>query len=276
MPRPEKTYDRLKGRRALVTGGGSVSEGVGKSTSLLFAAEGAEVAVLDMDGALAEQTVSEIAQAGGSAFAVVADVSDPAQCARAVEEAGERMGGLDILVNNVAISPANPIVNGDWELWDKVLATNLTSAAAMSGYAIPLMEAGGGGSIVMISSVAGMLAHGAWSYGTAKAGMLSLARDITAFHGRKGIRANVIAPGHLFTSHIADRLTDAQRAMRRGIGPLGTEGDPWDIAHAAVFLASDEARFIAGVLLPVDGGVTATGPIVAHATLLQEMAGGGG
>lgn len=270
MPRPTKSWDRLAGKVALVTGAGSETIGIGKAIALLMAAEGAKVCVLDLDAARAGITVDEIVAAGGEAVALVADVGDPAACKRAVDEAVAAFGGLDVLVNNVGIHSPTPLVPFDAPAWDRVSAVNLTSAAAMSGAAIPHMAARGGGAILMIASVAGMLAHGTSAYATSKAGMIALSRDLAAMHGRQGIRCNTIAPGHLFTSHMEHELTDEMRRVRRNVAPLGIEGDSWDVARAAVFLASEEARFITGVLLPVDGGVTAIGPLLGVGLAAQD------
>ena len=120
------------------------------------------------------------------------------------------------------------------------------------------------GAIVNIASIAGMQAYGGSAYGPSKAAMIHFTRETAVMHGPDGIRANVVAPGHVHTAHIAHMFSDEVRAARRNVGPLGTEGDSWDIAQAVLFLASDEARFVTGVLLPVDGGVTVIGPLAGH------------
>jgi NAD(P)-dependent dehydrogenase (short-subunit alcohol dehydrogenase family) len=137
----------------------------------------------------------------------------------------------------------------------------------MCRYAVPAMISNGGGSIVNISSIAGIRAHGSVAYGPSKAAMAALASEITVLYGRQGIRANTVAPGHVLTPLAMSMLPAEMRTKRRAVGPLGLEGDAWDIALAVRFLASDEARFITGVHLPVDGGVTEIGPMAAHALI---------
>jgi NAD(P)-dependent dehydrogenase (short-subunit alcohol dehydrogenase family) len=132
------------------------------------------------------------------------------------------------------------------------------------------MQARGGGAIVNIASIAGMSGYGgSVASGPSKAAMIALTRDIAAMHGRDGIRANAVAPGHVYTPHIGHMFSDEMRAARRRVGPLGVEGDAWDVAEAVLFLVSDAARFITGVLLPVDGGVTAIGPMAGHGFILH-------
>lgn len=269
MPRPAKSYDRLSGKVAIVTGAGSEGIGIGKATALLMGAEGARVCVADIDRARAEATADEIKAAGNDAVAVAGDVGLLDDCRRIVEQAVGVFGGVDILVNNAGISPSNPLTDFDAEVYQRVMDVNLRGAVALSAAVIPHMAKRGGGAIVNVSSIAGMQGYGTISYGAAKAGMYSLARDITASHGRQGIRANVIAPGHLQTSHVEGMMSAEMRAMRRRVGPLGTEGDSWDVARAAVFLASDDARFITGTIVPVDGGVTAIGPLVGYGLLMR-------
>jgi NAD(P)-dependent dehydrogenase (short-subunit alcohol dehydrogenase family) len=133
----------------------------------------------------------------------------------------------------------------------------------MCRYSIPAMINNGGGSIVNISSIAGIRAHGSIAYGPSKAAMAALAREITVTYGRQGIRANTVAPGHVMTPLAASTQAE-MRAKRRNVGPLGIEGDAWDVALAVRYLASDEARFVTAVHLPVDGGVTEIGPLKAH------------
>jgi NAD(P)-dependent dehydrogenase (short-subunit alcohol dehydrogenase family) len=175
-----------------------------------------------------------------------------------------RYGRLDVLVNNVGISPPMRLETYDEALWSRVLDVNLKGAVLMSRAAVPVMSAGGGGAIVNISSIAGMRAHGSLAYGASKAAMAQLAREIAVAYGRQGIRANTVAPGHVMTSHVEHLIPPAMRETRRKVGPLNLEGDAWDVAAAVSFLASDEARFITGVELPVDGGVTAIAPLAAY------------
>lgn len=265
MPRPERHYARLAGKIAIVTGGGAPEGGIGRSIGQLFAAEGAKVVLADLDRDRAEEVAQSIRASGGEAATTIGDVSNAEDCRRIVENAIEAFGPPTILVNNVGVSrSARSLVEIDMAEWSRVIGINLGSAVALSGFVIPSMKAAGGGAIVNIASIAGMQAYGGAAYGPSKAALIAFTRETALMHGRDGVRANVIAPGHIYTPHVGAMLTDDLRAARQNIGPLGMEGDAWDIAEAALFLASDAARFITGVLLPVDGGVTAIGPMAGH------------
>jgi NAD(P)-dependent dehydrogenase (short-subunit alcohol dehydrogenase family) len=272
MPEPKSHGQRLAGKTAIVTGAGTEGDGVGigRAIALVLAAEGARVCCVDLDRDRAEATAAQVIEKGGQAFASSGDVSNTEDCARIVREAVDRFGRLDILVNNVGISTAVRLDTADEALWSRVFDVNLKSAMLMSKFSVPQMINGGGGSIVNISSIAGIRAHGGLAYGPSKAAMAQLAREIALMHGRDGIRANTVAPGHLMTPHAMHVLPPQAREARRKVGPLGIEGDAWDVAMAVLFLASDEARFITGVHLPVDGGVTEIGPLPAHALIMGD------
>jgi len=267
MPEPTAYGRRLAGRVAIVTGAGTEGDGVGigRAIAVVLAGEGAHVCCVDLDQARADDTAARLAAMGADAIALAGDVTKAADCARFVATTIERFGRLDILVNNVGISTPVRLDTADEELWHRILDVNLTSAMLMSKFSVPRMIAGGGGAIVNISSIAGLRAHGGLAYGPSKAAMAQLAREITVLHGRDGIRANTVAPGHLMTPHAMHVLPADAREARRKVGPLGIEGDAWDVARAVAFLASDDARFIAGVHLAVDGGVTEIGPLTGHA-----------
>lgn len=271
MPAPILTGRRLPGKAAIVTGAGAEGEavGIGRAIALVLAGEGARVACIDLDEGRAATTADMIRRQGGQALAIAANVGQRRACADAVARAVAWLGRLDILVNNVGISPPTSLSGLDEAQWSTVMAVNLDSALWMSQQSVPHMTAGGGGAIVNISSIAGLRAHGSLAYGTSKAAMVQLAREIAVAHGRDGIRANAVAPGHVMTPHIAHRMPPGMREDRRKVGPLGIEGDAWDVAMAACFLASDEARFITGVLLPVDGGVAEIGPLPAHGLITR-------
>jgi len=259
---PAAFLGRLQGKSAIVTGAGASGEGfgTGRAMAVLFAGEGAKVCLVDREKAAAEETLRTIEQAGGEGFVATGDVTREADCARFVAETAERYGGPSILVNNVGITGGmSRLEELDMADWRHVLDTNLTSAVQMAKAAVPAMREAGGGAIVNIVSIAGMLGYGALSYGASKAGLIQLTRDLAVAHGPGGIRVNAIAPGHIYTPMVAGLLPPELREARRKAGPLGVEGDAWDIAHAALFLASDEARFITGACLAVDGGVTITG-----------------
>jgi NAD(P)-dependent dehydrogenase (short-subunit alcohol dehydrogenase family) len=266
MPEPSRYGQRLAGKAAIVTGAGAEGEGIGigRAVSVVLAGEGTRVCCADLDLARAEATAERIRRAGGEAFALAGDVSLAADCERMVAETQGRFGRLDVLVNNVGISTPLKLESWDEALWTRILDVNLKSALLMSRAAIPVMSAGGGGAIVNISSIAGMRAHGSLGYGPSKAAMAQLSREIAVAYGRQGIRANTIAPGHVMTSHVEHIIPPEMRETRRKVGPLNLEGDAWDVAAAVSFLASDEARFITGVELAVDGGVTAAAPLAAY------------
>ena len=160
--------------------------------------------------------------------------------------------------------------NASIESWRAILDTNLTSAMLMAKYAVPRMAAAGGGSIINISSISGMRAMGALAYGPSKAALHQLSREIGVLHGRQGIRANTVAPGHMMTPMAMRHVSPKMRETRRKISPLGVEGDAWDIAQAVLFLASDESRFVNGVQLAVDGGVEGIAPLTGLSLLSQD------
>jgi NAD(P)-dependent dehydrogenase (short-subunit alcohol dehydrogenase family) len=256
---------RLEGKVAIVTGAGSSGPGIGtgKAISVLFAREGARVLLVDRVAKHAEETLAAIREEGGEASVFEADVIKPADCQGMVETARARYRRLDILVNNVGVLGPGAVVDVKEEDWDRVLDVNLKSMMLTSKYAIPDMIEGGG-AIVNISSIAGLRAGSGGAsipYAVSKGGVIALTTQMAAHHGRDNIRVNCIAPGHIYTPMVAAGMTEEMRDLRRRAGPLGTEGTAWDIAWAAVFLASDEARWITGVVLPVDAGLLATTPL---------------
>lgn len=269
MPQPSQYHGTLAGKVAIVTGAGAEGEGIGigRAIATVLAGEGAKVCLVDLEVERAEATRSQIENSGGECFVVAGDVTDREHCARFVKETVERYGRLDILVNNVGVATPVELEGNDETAWSRVLDINLKSAMLMSRYAVPAMVKNGGGSIINISSIAGIRAHGSLAYGPSKAAMNALARELGVIYGRQGIRANTVAPGHVLTPLAMSLLPAEMRKKRRDVGPLGVEGDAWDVAWAVRYLASDEARFITGVLLPVDGGVTEIGPLPAHALI---------
>ncbi len=250
--------ERLEGKVAIVTGAGSAGEGIGngRAAAILFAREGAKVLLVDRKRELADATQAMIAAEGGEAVAFEADVTRSDDCRAMVEAAVGRWGKLDILQNNVGIGGAGRAPDVDEALWDRVLRVNVTSMMLAAKHAIPAMIASGGGAIVNISSIAALRPRGLMPYATSKGAVEALTRGLAADHARDGIRVNCIEPGPVFTPMVyAAGMSDEMRERRRKASPLGIEGTGWDIGYASLFLVSDEARYITGVVLPVDGGV---------------------
>lgn len=269
---PQPAAPRLQGKAAIVTGAGSSGPGVGngKAAAILFARAGARVLLVDAVEERAAETLAIIQEEGGEASVCAANVINAADCQRMVATAIERYGRLDILDNNVGISRRGSVLEVTEEDWDHVMAVNVKSIVLASKYAIPPMIAGGGGSIINISSIAGLRAHSSTPYTTSKAAVQGLTMSMAADHGPDGIRVNCIAPGLVYSPMVAPRMDADLREIRRNAAPLRTEGDPWDIGYAALFLASDESRWINGVTLPVDAGLTALTP-VTYQTLAQQQ-----
>ncbi len=257
---------------AIVTGAGSSGPGVGngKAASILFAREGAKLVLVDAVAARAEETLAAVREEGADAITVSADVTSAEDCRRMVDAAVDRFGRLDILDNNVGISRRGTVLEVTEEHWDQVMSVNVKSIVLASKYAIPKMIDSGGGSIVNISSVAGLRAHQSTPYTTSKAAVIGLTFSMAADHGRDGIRVNCIAPGLVYTPMVAPRMDEQLRRERRDATPLGTEGTAWDVAWAALYLASDESRWVTGIVIPVDAGLTVTTP-VTYRTLAQQQ-----
>ena len=268
---PERS-PRLEGKVAIVTGAGSSGPGVGngRATATLFAREGAKVLLVDITEDRAAETMEMIQAEGGVASTIQADVTRAADCERMVETCIERYGRLDILDNNVGISRRGTVVEVSEEDWDHIMAVNVKTIVMASKFAIPRMIEAGGGSIINISSIAGLRAHSSTPYTASKAAVIGLTISMAADHGPDGIRTNCIAPGLVYTPMVAPRMDDDLRQVRSSSAPLRTEGTAWDIGNAALFLASDEARWINGVILPVDAGLVATSP-VTYQTLAQQV-----
>jgi NAD(P)-dependent dehydrogenase (short-subunit alcohol dehydrogenase family) len=243
----------MSGRKALVTGGGGRDGGpgtVGWAIARLFARHGASVAVLDRDTQAAERTVSQITRAGGRAETIIADVFNDEECARAVREAHERLGGLDTLVNNVAAWSPAELFDIEPAEFDELLMANLKTAWQMTRHAAEVIPAGGG--IINITSVAARRAGTV--YGLGKAALESMTGGAAYLLGERGIRINAVELGALWTAGVAENLPAEAREPRRKMSALQTEGDCWDAAAAVLFLASDQARWISGQVLAVDGG----------------------
>ena len=251
---------RLEGKVAIVTGAGSRGPGIGngKATAILFAREGAKVLLVDRVPERAYETLESVKAEGGVASVFTADVTNVANCRAMVAAAVEHYGRLDILHNNVGIESTGNVVDMNLEEWDIVMAVNLKSIALTCRFAIPQMIAGGGGAVINISSVAALRPRGNDAYSTSKGGVIALTRAMALSHARDHVRVNCIVPGPVFTPMVAERITKEVRERRRLATALQTEGTAWDVAWAAVYLASDEARWVTGIALPVDGGALLT------------------
>jgi NAD(P)-dependent dehydrogenase (short-subunit alcohol dehydrogenase family) len=247
---------RLENHVALITGGGS---GIGRATARRFAAEGAAVAVFDRHADAAEGVAAEIAAAGGAGLAVAGDVTDLAALEAAAATASDRLGPVSILVANAAVSEGDDPLATDEATWDRTVDIVLKGVFLSAKAVLPGMLAAGRGAIVTVSSVNGQTGIGEEPYSAAKAGVINLTQNLATRYGPAGIRANCIAPGTIQTpiwQPRVDRDPDVFERIARWY-PLGRVGQPEDIASAALFLASDEAAWITGAVLNVDGGLMA-------------------
>jgi NAD(P)-dependent dehydrogenase (short-subunit alcohol dehydrogenase family) len=251
--------DRLRGKVAIVTGAGSRGPGLGngKAAAILFAREGARVLCVDQALARAEETVALIRAEGGEAVGLAADVTRADDCRAMVDAAVARWGGLDVLHNNVGIESRKDLLETTEEEWDQVLEVDLKSVFLATRAAAPAIIARGGGSVICVSSIAGHRGHGRTAYAAAKAGIEGFVRTVAVQLGPQGVRINAIAPGTVWTPMV-EGLGPEARERRRTASPLGTEGTGWDVGWGAVYLASDESRWVTGQVLVIDAGLTAT------------------
>jgi NAD(P)-dependent dehydrogenase (short-subunit alcohol dehydrogenase family) len=250
---------RLTSKVAIVTGAASQAEGVGNgaAVAMLFAREGARVVLVNRTLERAKALEEAIRSKGGEATAFAADVTRPEATEAMAAFAVEHYGRLDVLHNNVGVGAGGNTVTVSLDDWNRLLQSNLTSAMLCCRACIPRMRASGGGSIVNVSSTAGVIGlsgtPGAVAYTATKAGLQGLTLSVAADHAAEGIRANCLVVGTVATPLVA-HLGEEARERRRKAVPLQTEGTGWDVAYAAVYLASDEARWVTGVMLPIDGG----------------------
>jgi NAD(P)-dependent dehydrogenase (short-subunit alcohol dehydrogenase family) len=258
----------LEGKVAIVSGAGSSGPGVGvgKATSVLFAQEGARLVLVDKFEDRAQQTLQMVKDAGGQGVVIVADITDPVECERIADKAVMQFDTIDILVNNAAISPLVGLVDTEPEVYARIMAVNVTGPFMLSKAVIPVMMTGGGGAIANITSIAAIRGTGVpeTAYAASKAALLGMMVSVACAYGPQGIRINSIAPGHIDTpmrtlaaeeAGIDIKALDFSRRTA-----LGIEGNAWDIARAALFLCSSDARYITGVHLPVDGGASVMTP----------------
>ncbi len=251
---------RLEGKVAIVTGAGSRGPGIGngKAASVLFAREGAKVLLVDRFPERANETLEMIKSEGGEGSVITGDVTVAEDCRKIVNTAVERYGKLDILHNNVGIDSAGSIIDIDIVEWDRVMNINLKSMMLTCKFAIPQMIINGGGSITNISSIAALRPRNMDAYSTSKGGVIALTQTLASSHAKDHIRVNCIVPGMVYTPMVAEGMDEETRQRRWQSTPLHTEGTGWDVGWAAVFLNSDEARWITGIVLPVDGGALLT------------------
>jgi len=262
--------ERLKGKTAIVVGAGSIGPGWGngKATAVTFAREGAQVFCVDRSAAAARETVEIITSEGGKAAAFAADASRAADIEAMVAACLKAYGRIDVLNNNVGIAETGSVVEVSEADWDRVFAVNLKSAFLAMKHVIPVMTKQGGGSIINISSIASIrhLGISYVTYGTTKAAMNQMTRTTAVEFAAKNIRVNAILPGLMKTPMVehsaglaasyAKGDIEAMWRARDAQVPMGHMGDAWDVANAALFLASDESKYVTGIELVVDGGIT--------------------
>ena len=263
----------LTGKVAIVTGAGSVGPGWGngKATAVLLAREGAAVFLLDIVDAAVQETARIVCDEGGACETAVVDMVEAAAVEGAVQACLDRFGRLDILVNNVGGSHPGSAADMPEAVWDQQIDFNLKTAFLGCKYALPPMLEQRSGAIVNLSSVAGMRILSGRShvaYTASKAGIIALSKSVALTHAKDGVRCNTVVPGLMHTPLVETRLlrqlgaNDAAALIesRNRQVPMGRMGDAWDIAHAVRFLVSDEARYVTGTEIVVDGGLTAAGP----------------
>jgi len=249
---------RLENKVALITGAGA---GIGKESALLFAAEGAKVACVDVNEETARATAAEIEAAGGSALAIAADVSSAEHCERMVEQTEETYGALHVLFNNAGV-----MLSGDddaeattEELWDRTMAINVKGVFLGCKFGIPAIRRAGGGSVINVASFVALLgaATPQLAYTASKGAVLSMSRELAVIHAREGIRVNALCPGPLRTELLMKFLdTEAKKQRRLVHVPMGRFGEAREMAQAALYLASEESSYVTGTEFVVDGGIT--------------------
>jgi NAD(P)-dependent dehydrogenase (short-subunit alcohol dehydrogenase family) len=262
--------ERLKGKTAMVVGAGSIGPGWGngKATAVTFAREGAQVFCVDRNGAAAQETVDIITSDGGEATAFTADASRSDEVEAMVAACLKAYGRIDVLDNNVGIAEKGTVVSVEEASWDNAFNVNLKSAYLAMKHVIPVMERQGGGSIINISSIASIrhLSISYVTYGTTKAAMNQMTKTTAVEFAPKHIRVNLILPGLMKTpmvehaTGLASTYDDVEAMWRARDAqvPMGHMGEAWDVANAALFLASDESKYVTGLELIVDGGITLT------------------
>lgn len=248
---------RLEDKRAIVTGGAG---GIGRATCLAFAEEGAKVAVVDVQPGAADAVADEIRAAGGTAIAFTADVADESDIRRLVAGTAEAFGGIDVLFNNAGIIRRTTVVDTDADEWDRVFGVNVKGIFLMCKHAVPVIAAGGGGSIINTGSGWGLKGGArAISYCASKGAVVNMTRALAIDHGPDGIRVNSVNPGDVNTGMLRDEARQLGRETGSFLAeaadrPLRRMGEPQEIAAAVVWLASDASSYVTGSALVVDGG----------------------
>ncbi|MEC9308806.1 MAG: SDR family NAD(P)-dependent oxidoreductase [Chloroflexota bacterium] len=273
----EEYGKRLEGKVAIVTGAGATGSGefvgIGQATSILLSRQGAKVILVDRELNNAETTAAQIREDGGDVSVFVGDVTDAGSCEEMGKAAVSSYGKINILVNNVGISGPGSVTDVQEDFWDTVIDVNLKSVMLTSKYVIPEMINAGGGSIINLSSIVGLRAGAgrpSHPYAASKGGIIGLSNSMAVHYGRDNVRVNCIAPGHIYSPMVARHTSEELLELRRKAGPLGFNGTPWDVAWAALFLASDEARWISGITLPVDAGLLAATPLAMYPYLKND------
>lgn len=266
---------RVAGKVSIITGSAS---GIGRATARLFAREGARVVVADLDGEGAERVAAELRAAGGEAMAQVVDIASESQVEAMIEATLREFGGLQILHNNAAMTASHEHAQDtdlrtmSLEYWDRSFSVNLRGAMLASKHALPAMIEGGGGAIVNTStnqSLAGDLSQ--FAYSAAKAGVNALTRSIATAYGRFGIRCNTVAPGFIATDMTRKSVSPEMEDVIVSSNLVPRAGMPEDLAGAVLYLASDEASFVTGQLISVDGGQLSHLPHYSYLTTSGEV-----
>ena len=258
---------RMAGKRAVITGSGA---GIGRETALLFAREGAAVAVADLDSAGAEATAAEITAAGGKALALAVDVADSDSVAAMFKAAEAGLGGIDTLFNNagVMLNGDNGPEDTDQAIWDRTIAINLTGVFHCCRLGLPAILRAGGGAVLNMSSLVAVMGSAVpqLAYTASKGGVLAMTREIAVQYGRRNVRANALLPGPIATPLAAQLFDTPEKLERRRVHmPLGRFGKAVEVAEVALFLCSDAASYVTGSGYLVDGGIHA-----AYVTPLDE------
>jgi NAD(P)-dependent dehydrogenase (short-subunit alcohol dehydrogenase family) len=257
---------RVEGKVAIVTGAGSVpgpGVGTGKAISIALAREGARLVLVDLHPDRAEDTKKAIEDEGGEAIVVQADCTKWRDCSEMVLKALDHFGRIDILVNNLGLASGGTVTEMYERDWDRVFDINLRTVFLACKYTIPVMLSQNSGAVINLSSISAQRPGRTIAYSASKAGVEAMTFDMAYAYGRKGVRVNCVLPGNINTPIAMNVLqsfpghAQMQKFRERG-GMLGIPGDAWDIAHAVVYLASEEARFVTGITLPVDSGMLRT------------------